>query len=154
MPNQKTSLTPHYGKQIWSPRYWNNKNEIRTQVPQTAPIPKYSKSCIAQPLDSLYTRVRLSLIWNMELNTLDYFLYIHAYDFGNLGPNFPNVPNTLKQVQLHSWDVLYTWARTHLMWNKELNTLGLFLCYPTYDLVCLGPIFPHCHNVPISLTLE
>ena len=39
-------------------------------------------------------------MWNVELNTLDQFLYIYA-DLEYLGPVsqiFPNLPKTLKQV--------------------------------------------------------
>ena len=72
-------------------------------------MPKYTKTGITQPSDGLYTCARLHLMQNLQRNTSDDFLYIHAHVLGVFGPNFPDLPqypkytktddpNTLKQM--------------------------------------------------------
>lgn len=64
-------------------------------------IPKHTKTSETRLLDGLYTWVRCHLMWNLEFNTLDDFLYIHAHEFEYFNPISlicPNFPNTLKQV--------------------------------------------------------
>ena len=62
---------------------------------------KYTKTGLIRPSDCLYPWVRLHLMWNVEFNTLNDFLFIGVNDMRYLGPIFatcPNSPNVLKQV--------------------------------------------------------
>ena len=43
--------------------------------------------------ESLGTRVKPNLMWNVKLKTLDYFSYVASNDLGYLGPFSPNFPN-------------------------------------------------------------
>ena len=62
---------------------------------------KNPKTGETQPSNGFYTWVRLQLLWNVEFNTFDEFLYIQDYDLRYLGPiswTCSGVQNTLKQV--------------------------------------------------------
>ena len=64
-------------------------------------LPKNPKTGETQPSNGFYTWVRLQLLWNVEFNTFDEFLYIQDYDLRYLGPiswTCSGVQNTLKQV--------------------------------------------------------
>ena len=64
-------------------------------------LPKNPKTGETQPSNGFYTWVRLQLLWNVEFNTSDEFLYIQDYDLRYLGPiswTCSGVQNTLKQV--------------------------------------------------------
>ena len=67
-------------------------------------LPKNPKTGETQPSNGFYTWVRLQLLWNVEFNTFDEFLYIQDYDLRYLGPiswTCSGVQNTLKQVQIN-----------------------------------------------------
>ena len=69
--------------------------------PDLCQCPKYTKTGINQPSDSLYIWARFHLMWNVEFNFLDNFLCIGVHDLGclgSVGPTCPNSPNILKQV--------------------------------------------------------
>ena len=69
--------------------------------PDLCQCPKYTKTGINQPSDSLYIWVRFHLMWNVEFNFLDNFLCIGVHDLGclgSVGPTCPNSSNILKQV--------------------------------------------------------
>ena len=51
-------------------------------------------------------------------------------------------------------DCLYPWARFHLMWNLEFNTLDDLPCTSAHNLGYLGPVFLNCPNIPNCLTCE
>ena len=62
--------------------------------------PKYTKTGMNKPSDGLYIWVRFHMIWNMEFNILDNFLWIGVHDLGYLGwvcPSWSNSPNILKR---------------------------------------------------------
>ena len=72
-----------------------------TNFPDLPQFPKNTTTGITQLPDSVYTWVRFHLMWNLEFNTLNDFLDIHAHNLGYLGPIFPTCPNptnTLKTV--------------------------------------------------------
>ena len=62
---------------------------------------KYPKTGKTLPSDGFYIWVRLQLMWNLELNTFDDFLYIQANDLAYLDPiswTCSSAQNALKQV--------------------------------------------------------
>ena len=63
--------------------------------PDLLQCPKYTKTGINQPSDSLYIWVRFHLMWNAEFNFLDNFLCIGFHDLGCLGSVCPTCPNSL-----------------------------------------------------------
>ena len=60
-------------------------------------FPKYTKTGTTWCLDGLYVWVRPHLVWNIELNTFNDFLWLY---FDLVSQNHPNPQNNLKQVQL------------------------------------------------------
>ena len=52
------------------------------------------KTGITEPSDDFDIRVRLHLMLNEELKSLDSFSCVLVYDLGYLGPVYPNCPNT------------------------------------------------------------
>ena len=54
--------------------------------PKVPWCPKYPKTGETLPSNEFSTQVRLQLLWIVEFNTFDEFLYIQAHDMGYLGP--------------------------------------------------------------------
>ena len=78
---------------------------IWVQFPRFNPVPKYSETGITRPSVGLYPWVRVHLMRNVELNTLNDFPCISAHDLRYLGLFFltcPNSTKTLKQVWIGS----------------------------------------------------
>ena len=99
--------------------------------PKVLWCPKYTKTGETLPSNEFYTRVSLQLMWNVEFNTFDEFLYIQAHDLEYLGPiswTFSRAQNTLKYTINQPSNSFYIWVRFHLMWNVEFNCLDDFLC--------------------------
>ena len=69
------------------------------QFPQIALKPKYLQNNETQPLETLNTRVKANLMWNVELKTLDYFSCVSVQDLGYSSQVSPNCPNTWVPVR-------------------------------------------------------
>ena len=107
---------------------------------------KYPTKGETLPSNRFYIWIRLQLMWNVEFNTFDEFLW-----FGIFGPNFPHLlqfPKYTKTGINKPSDGFYIWERFHLMWNVEFNFLVDFLCIGVHNLGYLDPICPTCPNSP------
>ena len=101
--------------------------------PSFSKLPQYLSTCetgIIQPTEGLDASIRSHLMWNKELKILDFFSCHSVLDLGVLGPfppKLPQSPSTQRTGINQSSDNLSKRVRPHLMWNVELNTLGMFL---------------------------
>ena len=100
--------------------------------PDLCQCPKYTKTGINQPSDSLYIWVRFNLEFKCEMWSLTLWIMTSVYQCwwcGVLGFNLSNLPQFPKYTKTGiTWpaDGLYPWVRLHLMWNLEFNTLNGF----------------------------
>ena len=118
---------------------------IQAPFPHFVSKPKYTETVKTQSSEGLYHWIRLHVIWNVELNTLEDFPFISFHDFWDLG-NFSTFLQCHKYTKAGiTWLSygLYTCVRLHLIWNAEFNTLNGFLCICAHHLgYIFGPNFP------------
>ena len=67
--------------------------------PDLCQCPKYTKTGINQPSDSLYIWVRFHLMWNVEFNFLDNFLRIGGPWLGVFGLSLYDLPQCCKYTK-------------------------------------------------------
>ena len=61
-------------------------------------------------------------------------------------PKLPQHPSTCETGITQPTKAFDTRVRSHLMWNKELKTLGYCSCVCARDLGYLAPVSPNCPN--------
>ena len=91
--------------------------------------------------------VCLHLMWNMELNTLNYFLDFPANDLGYLDPVSPK-SDIIPKVPKNKSNSIPRWLCQS---SKTLKFWITFSCAVTHDLEYLDLVFPNCPNVPRTI---
>ena len=149
----KTSFDVKWGTEVFGllfvcPSAWFGV--FRPSFPKLPQHLNIWETDITQPKEALDTRVRSHLMWNKKIKTLDYFSCVPACDLGYIfGSSFPKLPQYLSTCETgiaQPTEGNGTTVRSHLMWNKELNTLNYFSGVPVHDLGYLGPVSPKCPN--------
>ena len=108
-------------------------------------LPQYPSTCetgIAQPTEGNGTTVRSHLMWNKKLETLDYFSVVPAKVFGPSFSKLPQYRSTCETDIAQPTEDNSTILRSHLMWNKELKTLGYFSGVPCTWFGIFRPSLP------------
>ena len=62
-------------------------------------------------------------------------------------PKMPQYMSTCETGITQPTEGLDTWVRSHLMWNKEQNTLDSVQCVPAHDLGYLRPVSSNFPNI-------
>ena len=91
--------------------------------PKVPWCPKYSKTGETLPSNGFYTWIRLQLMWNVDFNTFNEFLYIQAHIWGILfEPNF--------------LDLLQCPKYTNTGIYKSTLRRSLYLSKISFDVLC------------------
>ena len=89
IPKKQIKLNPEMALRTWVMPCLKVNYEVG-EFPKLSYCPKYPRTDLTLPSDSLVPGLRLHLIWHIELRFLDYFVCVPAYDlwyFDLVSPN-------------------------------------------------------------------
>ena len=127
---------------------------LDTVSPKFPYCPKYQKIGRTRSWDGVANRVKLRLIWIIELEIFNYFSGVPAQYMGYLDqvwPNFPNVPIIIKQVIITPSDSFVPGVRPYLLWKAVLIVLDSLTSVLSRDFGYFDPVSLNCTNVPNNL---
>ena len=103
-------------------------------------LPKNPKTCLTQSLDGLYSSAKSHLMRNLELNTLDYFLWIRADDLG--------YPYCIWKI-LGIYNSSLRWL-LHLMSKASFDVKSSVQHFESFSVYTFGLLLT-CPNAPNTL---
>ena len=113
-----------------------SRHDLGYLSPFSLKSPKCPNTCkahITQPSERLDVRVKANLMWNVELETLDYFSCVTSYDLGGgIRTLFPQITLMLEHLQdRYNWTLRWPWHNREtsfdVKWGAEVLGL-LFVC--------------------------